>query len=169
MVHNSAERHFDARGIANGLDFETTLSLIRSFNKPDHFAFKCTLETILTGALWTAFRFYESNPEHNPLCPRCNQSIEDTLHLQWTCPCNLTIDSENIKNTQKYQEEAQTASTTEPCLWLRGILPQHYTEIKPEHLPTHELIVHSINQEEINYGSGTFYGDASGGKFAKHP
>ena len=92
------------------------------------------------------------------MCPRCDQSIEDTLHLLWLCPCNLTIDSENIQNAQKYQEEAQTASTTtEPCLWLRGILPQHYTEIKPEHLPTHELIVHSINQEEINYRSGTFY------------
>jgi hypothetical protein len=96
-----AERHFDARGIANGIDFETTLSLIRSFNKPEHYAFKCTLETILTGALWTAFRFHESNPEHNPMCPRCNQSIEDTLHLLWLCPCNPTLDSENIKNTQK--------------------------------------------------------------------
>jgi len=73
------------------------------------------------------------------------------------------------QKTQQIQEGAQTASTTEPCLWLRGILPQHYTEIKPEHLPTHELIVHSINQEEINYGSGTFYGDASGGKYTRHP
>ena len=164
-----AERHFDATGIANGIDFETTLSLIRTFKKPEFYAYKCTLETILTGAVWTAYRIHESNSEHDPICPRCNQSIEDSIHLFWQCPCNDTIESENIQNTQKIQEEARTKAYSEPCLWLRGILPEHYTKIEPEHQPTTELIVHSIDREEVNYSSGTFYGDASGGKFTKYP
>ena len=164
-----AEKHFDATGIANGIDFETTLSLIRTFKKPEFHAYKCTLETILTGAVWTAYRIHESNSEHDPICPRCNQSIEDSIHLLWQCPCNDTIESENIQNTQKFQEEARTKAYSEPCLWLRGILPEHYTKIEPEHQPTTELIVHSINREEVNYSSGTFYGDASGGKFTKYP
>ena len=151
-----AEKHFDAGGILNGIDCETTLSLIRSFKKVETYAFKCTLETILTGAIWTAFRLHESNPEHEPICPRCNLHIEDSLHLLWLCPCNLTLDSENVKNTQKYQEEARTKAYEEPCLWLRGILPQHHTETKPEDLPTHELLVHSINQEEIFFPQGPF-------------
>jgi hypothetical protein len=73
-----ADRHFDAGGILHGIDFETTLSLIRSFHKIEFYAFKCTLETILTGAIWTAFRLHETNPDHCPMCPRCNLHIEDS-------------------------------------------------------------------------------------------
>ena len=77
------ERHFYARGIAKGIHYNTTRSVLRSLNKPDQYTLKGTLETILARALWTAYRFYEPDIEHNPTCPRCSLSVEDSLHLQW--------------------------------------------------------------------------------------
>ena len=94
-----AERHFDGGGIAQGIDYYTTLSVFRSIKKPDQYAFKCTLETILAGALWTAYRLHESNNEHSPTCPRCNLHIEDSLHLLWECPANDLLESENVQKT----------------------------------------------------------------------
>ena len=52
-----------------------------------------------------------------------------------------------------------------PCLWLRGILPSEFTQIPSEHAnPPDELILNFVNPEFQIWGSGTYYGDASGGE-----
>ena len=62
---------------------------------------------------------------------------------------------------------AEEGSSVFPCLWLRGILPSCLTLIPPEHEPKDDLDVYHYthtDQDIYKWGSGVYYGDASGGK-----
>ena len=58
-------------------------------------------------------------------------------------------------------------------MWLRGICPKHLTDIPEEHHPTLEYkfqyIAYNTPTNNITVGSGTYYGDASGGRFSSYP
>ena len=72
------------------------------------------------------------------------------------------------------RQSATAKSGEEPCLWLRGLLPSHHTEIAPQYHPNPEVKpiitnAESIDQKSQNMMTIVFYGDASGGLFSSIP
>ena len=126
----------------------------------------------MCGATWPNHRVHEAFPEVAEQCLRCGAERDNGFHCFWECPGNDNISSDAIAQTQYLRETAKTKVDAEPCLWLRGLLPSHYTEIQPEYLPRNDLVVIPTNSDNIiweNFKHGTFYGDASGGIFSSMP
>ena len=83
------------------------------------------------------------------------------------CPKNKSIEHEYITKSKVYVNDAITNASKHPCLWLRGILPIELTEL-PNHIkPIDQQQLVFINDNDV-WDSGTYYGDASGGKHTKY-
>ncbi len=80
-------------------------------------------ETAVSGALWPNERVHEAFPEVSELCSRCELEVETDFHTIWGCPCNDNIDSDFVRKSNRCKGRASAGVDTEPCLWLRGILP----------------------------------------------
>ena len=129
---------------------------------------------IMCGATWPNQRVHDAFPEVPDLCTRCGRSVDTALHMFWNCPANTNIDSESVQKTQYLIQAAVAKSEDEPGLWLRGLLPAHYTEIESQYCPPDIVKPISTNPESIDWKSqnmmtGVFYGDASGGIFSSMP
>ena len=103
------------------------------------------LETIISGATWPAERINEIQPEFQPNCPRCGANSEDEMHCYWLCPCNDDIDDSRVKDTQSLCTAAKLRVADEPCLWLRGIMPDNKIQIPPEELPIQDTTLTKIS------------------------
>ena len=110
----------------------------------------------------------------NDLCHGCGVRDSD-LHTFWLCPANSHIVDKKVSSTNKLIPTAVLGCDLLPCLWLRGLLPNPLTVVSDEHLPSEELKVYYTqytdvtNPVEFTVTSGTYYGDASGGKFSSYP
>jgi hypothetical protein len=107
------------------------------------------------------------------VCPRCGSEDETDLHTYWTCPANHNIDEGCVQQTQYLSARAVARASELPCLWLRGILPAHLTEVPPQYEPTNDVTAVYVNPYGVHpnnlWGSGTYYGDASGGEHTEFP
>ncbi len=68
----------------------------------------------------------------SPFCVRCGDAIDSDVHTIWQCPYNDLINSDFIRESDRYKGRAFSESDTEPCLWLRGILPSNKATISKE-------------------------------------
>ena len=106
------------------------------------------------------------------LCNRCGARDSD-LHTFWLCPENRHIDDKNVTSTNKLIQTAVLGSELLPCLWLRGLLPSPLSAVPDEYQPPSDLSLiykqYTVNSNNNVVGSGTYYGDASGGKFSSYP
>ena len=68
-----------------------------------------------------------------------------------------------------FRARAVQQSAQLPCFWLRGLMPSHLCALDAEHKPPTELSVRYYGPEYPSWGSGTYYGDGSGGEFTSHP
>ncbi len=150
-----------------GVAFDATLALVRTSKSIDY-PLKCTLETIVSASMWPGVRVNSVAPSFSPLCPRCGQEPETSLHCFWTCPNNAACTEEAITSTKSLIEAATHGSVDIPCMWLRGILPSYLVEISTEHAPSDEVKVVYTNKPNT-YTSGTYYGDGSGGEYSSFP
>ena len=165
-----AKHHMDGKGIEGGVNWFSTLSLHRAWKKQsEHYAELCALETIMCGATWPNARVSEAYPDIPAVCSRCGTAPDTSLHAFWECPANANIDSPEVQDTQKYISAAVHKSPECPCFWLRGIVPESFTEIDNTDLPPNVLIASEENMFRPDFDSGTYYGDASGGKFTSFP
>ena len=80
--------------LEDGIDWDTTLSLSRSLNKPEQYNHKCTIDTIMCGATWPNDRVQEAFPEVSEQCLRCGAARDTALHCFWECPANAEITSD---------------------------------------------------------------------------
>jgi len=55
-----------------------------------------------------------------------------------------------------------------PCLWLRGLLPEDLSAIPDENCPSNSANIQYVNHNLAVWGSGTYYGDASGGVYTEY-
>ena len=167
---NSANGHYDGNGVNAGVDIDITLARVRNLSdrNNEQARHKAALETVIAGACWPADRIAAINDEYPSVCPRCFLAPETSLHTFWQCPCNRDIEHEYVTDSEGLADEAITGALSEPCLWLRGISPSHYTEISHQYLPTEELNIHVDNNHNVSWSSGTYYGDASGGKYTQY-
>ncbi len=97
-------------------------------------------ETAVAGALWPNQRVDEAFPDVSPLCDRCGDAIETDFHAIWLCPCNDLIDSDLIRESDRYKGKTMSEADNEPCLWLRGILPLHKVTISKEDIAQRRMI-----------------------------
>jgi len=166
-----AETHYNGQGIKNGIDFEATLIVLRSLgNKRDHdYQLKCALESVISAAVWPAARVHMINPSFSSCCPRCSAVAETCLHTYWECPGNGNIDHQYVIDTQYLCNRAIANAVALPCLWLRGILPDHFTQVEKAHEPSIMLSITIVSPENVIWNSGTYYGDASGGIHTQYP
>ena len=102
------------------------------------------------------------------LCSRCNLEEDTPLHCFYTCPCNSSFEHEDVQNTQSLIKLAQAQSDTFPCMWFRCILPSKIIEIDSESDPADFLDITYHNENNCDWASNTYYGDASGGKCTEH-
>ena len=168
-----AAQHYDGKGIEQGIDWDITLRYIRGMRQDkkkrhDNYNAICTIETIMAAGCWPADRVSKINPLVSNICPRCNRAIEDSLHTFWSCPANAEIDDDRVTNTQCLIGSAQEHAAEFPCLWLRGILPFSLSHPIPIPEPQTDAIA-IILGDNIMWGSGTYYGDGSGGSFSSFP
>ena len=127
------------------------------------------MESIISASIWPADRINSINPLYNPQCPRCGDMFETCLHTFWECPANHNFEDEDIINTQSLSSHAVQAAVDEPCMWLRGILPSHYTSIPVEYLPSDDYDITYVNNNDNIWDFRVYYGDASGGEFTSIP
>ena len=169
----SMSQHYDGIGIENGIDIDASLKYPRSL-KYDYsvsYSYKAAIETIFAGACWPAARINAIDDTYSSLCPRCNQSAETSFHTFWECPCNALIEDEAIQSTQDLFQQASEQYLIEPCLWLRGMLPSNHNIVPVEHKPISDIDVKYHYADRVNniiWGSGVYYGDASGGKHTSY-
>ena len=91
------------------------------------------------------------------------------FHCFWDCPANDDIEDEYIQRTNTYKERATREQESHACLWLRGLLPEGYIEVPPADMPVNTADITWSNEDKVYIGSGTYYGDASGGPNTKYP
>jgi len=162
-----AAKHYNGKGIERGIDTTNTLRHIRNIKTKTivNYQYKAALETIMSACSWPASRIKTLNPLYDDLCPRCGIAVETDFHAFWECRCNSDIDHEYVSKTQNLLEQARSNHEQYPAMWLRGILPRGFTDVpQPHNVPTSELNQQFINPESQPWDSGTYYGDASGGK-----
>ena len=138
-LYTDAHLHHNGGGLKNGVDWDCTLSYHRTLKKPELYNQKCALETIMCAATWSNARVHDIHPEVQDVCQRCGAANDTDFHTFWQCPANENIESEAVSKTQHLACFASSAYLSEPCLWLRGILPSHHTHIEPEFFPEDEL------------------------------
>ena len=163
-----AAQHHDGLGIENGINWDYTLRYVRALRKiPNLYSHRAALETIMSGACWPAARVASINPLFSSRCMRCGAEVETSLHTFWTCPANNNLTEEEVTSTQGLIPAAERQANVMPCFWLRGLMPDHMSYIEDE--PTTQLIVTYDGPGQPSWGSGTYYGDGSGGEFTSHP
>ena len=164
-----ASEHHNGKGIKQGIDIPSTLRYLRSMKDTTDvdYQFKAALETIIAGGCWSEVRINTIQPLHNTSCLRCGDPSDDDFHTFWTCPANCNLTHEFVADTQKLISEATKQIHEYPCLWLRGILPEHFTEIPAIHEPSN--IFDPTFIKEGRWISRTYYGDASGGEYTSYP
>ena len=143
------------------------MALIRSL-KGEHYGYKCALESIISASCWPAERVAQIHPLFSPACPRCGHASETSLHCFWECPANDSLPDEEVQSTQNLRETAKVKALEHPCLWLRGILPQTLVTIESQYLPKEHISVEYANKSKVQWISGVYYGDASGGEFTSY-
>ncbi len=185
-----ASHHYAGLGLQEGLEYDTTMSLIRNWgrhNKTKHYEtkineppappidklynYKCTLETIMSAGMWPAERIHSIHPEYSPICNRCGKHRESLFHCFWSCESNGEIKDPAVSTTQYLIPQAEKGCELYPCLWLRGLPPCNLVNILAESTPspTHRVTHVNNTYHTPEWGSGTYYGDASGGEFTSFP
>jgi hypothetical protein len=160
--------HHNGGGMQDGIDYHNTMNVLRAFTKKQYTR-KCALGTVVAGATWAAKRIHGINGSVSPLCTRCGLGVEeDDLHQFWCCPANHDIDDVAVSSTRVLEQAALLQAGRFPCLWLRGILPASFTSIDPQFAPIEGLEVTYASPDKAAFGSGTYYGDASGGLHTSH-
>ncbi len=164
-----AATHYNGKGIQDGIDFHNSMFIPRTL-KDTQYPLKCALETVLGAGAWPEARINSIHPSHSPACTRCGCPLDDALHSFWTCPANSSIEEPSVVDSQNLIDEAVANADEFPCMWLRGILPAKFTYIDPLYNPTQYLKMKYTNKTDtdIVWGSGTYYGDSSGGLFTAH-
>jgi hypothetical protein len=165
-----AAAHHDGWGVQNGVDSDCTFQVVRNLKgSTSDYQLKCTVEALLAGTLWPGVRVNSIHPEFPATCPRCGSSDESSLHAYWQCPANECIHHEFVTKSNYLCQRATDNASELPCLWLRGIMPEHLTKISDEFLPTPVLSANYVNPDCCFWASGTYYGDASGGEHTEYP
>ena len=159
-----AAQGYDGSGMENGIDMDATLALVRNSKSVDY-PLKCILESILSATMWPAARVHAIAPSVSPICSRCGQEEESSLHCYWTCPCNAAIKDEAVASSQSLVDAAVRHSPKYACMWLRGVLPSELTKVHAKYAPPAQVIPH-FSQPPPKYTSGRYYGDGSGGEFS---
>ena len=149
----------NGKGMENGCDWNSTLSLHRSLKSSQHYPSRCALETIISGSCWPEDRIFECNALHDATCRRCGLPDSD-LHTFWTCSKNNNIDDTEVADTQKLIQRAIDESSEFPCLWLRGILPSSFSQVSDEYLASedtkHIYVPYITPIQDCNVSSGLY-------------
>ena len=78
----------------------------------------------------------------------------------------MSIDDDAVRCTEKLVSRAVDDSSNYPCLWLRGLMPKILLNKMPK--PTDQLQISFTNPSLVQWTSGTYYGDASGGVHSQY-
>ena len=166
-----ASKHYNGKGMEDDVDWLVTLSYQKSLSGKDDYAARCALEAVISGSTWSNARIHEIISSHSEFCPRCGV-VDSDLHTFWLCTHDKLIKHPAIESTDKLTQSACTEVADFPCLWLRGICPRQLTVIPEEHHPIAEykvnFVAYNTPTDRAIVDSGTYYGDASGGRFSSY-
>eukprot|EP00959_Pyramimonas_sp_CCMP1952_P357385 7483752-Pyramimonas_sp.AAC.1 len=86
---------------------------------------------VAVGASWPRDRKCVETPQFqgSRLCQRCKGAPETMLHRGWTCPANVGNEAHSRSDEMLAQASAQ--SEMDSGFWLRGMLPQSWTDVPP--------------------------------------
>ena len=158
-----ADEHFKGKGFKEGSHIESILRLLRDLSDR-HFDDRCSLELILSGCCWTNSRLNIIKSSFSPYCQRCDSNAFDTdLHCYWECPADAHLNERDIDKSAHLSTRASAECAQFPCLWFRGLLPRSMIIVIPR--PPDSLHIKYVNPDEVQWGSGNDYGDASGGEY----
>jgi hypothetical protein len=174
ILWRQAATSWQSAGIENGVAYAYTMKLLWKYRKEKVNDKAGALETILTGACWSPDRKCQAGIyiEDENMCPKCGVSPCDDLHQYWMCEHLSQDDHDDISKTQQYVRRAQDEATTNPALWLRGILPASLLLNFPIPQPiqtTQISIFDPCGLTNAGWPSGTYGTDASGGAFSSIP
>ncbi len=173
-----ASLHYDGLGIQFGIDFDSTLQVLRALRRnrdgkekrwADDFASSrsAALETILTGASWPQARIASCFNGESAACLLCGHPFADALHTYYLCPVVNAFDDDNVQDTNDLAIDAVSHADTYPCMYFRGPMPTACTQLPDEHLKFYDsyLYTYDLNAPPIDqWPSGDYFGDGGGGR-----
>ena len=186
-VWKDAANFHNGQGLQAGVDWEGTLALMKHVKKQlatddvdaveqvEHEAAAdgsplwtgrslVWLELILTGGYWTAQRRAKIDGS-SPICPRCHRAEESEEHLFWGCPANEGLDDPRVADSQRLAASARDDMQQQPCLWLRGLLPNNLVAINATY--ENDFCWHYVGRPPRGpWPQGRYHTDASGGQFS---
>lgn len=101
-------------GIQYGLDFEKTMSLLRSKAFKADPARKGVLETVMSAGCWPNGRVHDAYPNISALCSRCGVEVETDSHTFWGCSANSELECEEVIDSQDLIPEALAGCRVKP-------------------------------------------------------
>ena len=121
--------------LTDGIDTNNTFRHLRNINTDtsSSWPYKAALEIVMSAGSWPAARIATISPFHSKTCLRCGSEDETDFYTFWGCVCNDRIQHGYVSDSQYLIEEATKEYIRYPCMWLRGILPVHFTEIPSEY------------------------------------
>ncbi len=175
LQYKRASKHFDGNGIQLGVEWSSTLSLVYTLRKGWESVVIClqaALETVMVGAAWPQARIGDIFTDVTMACLLCGEPICDSRHIHWNCPCVNSIEDEAISNSNLLVPMANEESEEYPCVWLRGLMPKPFATIpvdKIGYLDKYLCAYYLTPPAEGSWPSGSYFGDASGGKYNLYP
>ena len=102
----------------------------------------------------------------------CACPVGDTKHTLYECPIVNDDDNACIQQTNYLIHDAIAGVVENPCLWLRGLLPSHFTKVDPELDNIVDNLIYSYDKFVLPIGewtSGLYFGDGAGGRDNRYP
>ncbi len=126
---DQASHFHNGAGIVGTPDTTVLRQKLRSWKARGDFTKSGACEAAVTAATWTRARKHQVEPSIDPICPACGGAAETDAHRIWGCRAHKqdTV----YAATDHLRARALADCTSNPALWLRGIVPADLVEIEP--------------------------------------
>ena len=167
MLWSRASKHYCGGGLVGGADLSGVSAQLRRLKRHGKHEWYGAILTTVTGAQWPRVRLSDAGIKvDTTLCQRCGDQLEETmLHRCWQCSANRDVPA--CHRTDYLARRAVADAGNQPCVWLRGLVPQSWVELTPPPEDPGETIIGPVPDESWLWeGQLVAAGDASGGQYS---
>ena len=165
VLWRRASLHYCGGGLEAGADLTSVIAQVRRLRRKGNREWFGAILTSVTGAQWPRARLRDAGiGVETALCQRCDEQVEETmLHRCWQCKANDEIPA--CRKTEYLRRRAVVDAGNLPCVWLRGIVPQTWSQLTPPPEDHGEVVAGPpFDASWFWEGQLVASGDASGGQ-----
>ena len=169
-----AAAHHNGAGMENGVWVEQLRKHIRALRAKSDYKTAACLTKAAAAGFWPKTRSRkEGYMMATVACPLCGECDDTDLHRIWQCRFVCCTALPEIQESANLINQAVFGAESEPCFWLRGLVPLNALPVIPE-LPVQDVLL--IGKEPGAFANETWdvsgrvlYLDESGGPEASTP